>query len=291
MLERINRLKNYFYSLNKPAREYFFRNFRDSVLSGAKSEEKIRNEGTQISILIPSVSKDVSTLQCAIDSLVSYSLNPINSIYLVIPEQDLNEFNHFPTSVKIISESDFISIDKATINYLVNGRDRSGWLLQQFIKLSSDQLDGPEHVLVWDADTVLNKPTCFVNTQQTQFFFSDEYHLPYFKTLKSLFPEIDPLPVSLVSHHMLFSRSVLREMKEAIEKSSGTDWITAILNLKDSQEQSYFSEYELYGNYFFHTRRKKAKLAYWFNEVYPSPEPEHAMSNARFISYHAYLRP
>ncbi len=245
----------------------------------------------QISIMIPFIAKDEHLLNNVLLSLEKNCLNPIKKVFLVSPNAESKQQN-FATSLNVehLLDSQLVEITKDQINYIVNGYDRSGWLLQQFIKLSIDKLEGTEDVLVWDADTMLNKPTCFINQNYTQFFFSDEYHLPYFTTLKTLLPKIKPLPVSLVSHHMLLNKTVLKHLKREIERSNHKDWISAILFLMDSKEKSYFSEYELYGNYFFHTQRKKMQFAYWFNEAYPSIEDQHKCSNARFISYHAYLK-
>jgi hypothetical protein len=85
-----------------------------------------------------------------------------------------------------VYEGDVLPISKNSINYCVNGVNRAGWLLQQFLKWSGDTLTHEEHFLVLDADTVLISPQVFEVDGKIMFLHSDEHHQPYYDVFERI---------------------------------------------------------------------------------------------------------
>jgi len=79
----------------------------------------------------------------------------IDHIYLASsPNQQIARFAH-EHGCTFVNEDDLSPLPKADIDYICNGIDRSGWLLQQLIKLNADSVCENDMYLALDADTVL----------------------------------------------------------------------------------------------------------------------------------------
>ena len=160
-------------------------------------------------------------------------------------------------------------IKSSQINYKPQGKDRSGWLFQQLLKLTADIVCTQEQYLVIDADTVFIRPVVFEKNSKTILYFSDEHHLPYFKAYKKMIG-LSPLsPFSFVAHHMLIDRKKTAELKKRLEKKSKQLWYQSIINQINTNETSGFSEFETYGNFLLRFYPKKIYLNYWFNLSLP----------------------
>jgi len=248
-----------------------------------------------IDIVIPVARKDLDVLNVMLESL-RFIKNNIGQIFII---SDKNNYDLISSckirNVKFIDEIELLGFSKEIINYKVNGIDRSGWLFQQLLKLSSDKVVSTEYFLVLDSDTVFIKPIVFLDIYgNTLFFQSDEYHLPYFEAIKKLIPRLEPYGVSFVSHGMLFKKEILQKMKEEIGINSGKKWYEAIIELTNNNNNpSCFSEYELYANYYINNSNKY-KLYPLLNislprrDLYNLDKYTHYSTQYTSLSFHSY---
>lgn len=138
------------------------------------------------------------------------------------------------------------------------GEKRAGWYFQQFLKMSYAYICKDEYYLVWDADTIPLKKMYFEDfTDQKKIFtIKEEYHKPYFSTLRKLFNnEIERSGnFSFIAEHMLINKKIMLELINKIENNNeiqGGRFFEKILYAINKEDLigSGFSEYETYGNY------------------------------------------
>ncbi len=218
-----------------------------------------------IDVIITVIEKDFDVLPYTIQSVRSNVRHPIGQIFVIAPETEKIKLLCREEKCTYLNEETILPINKKDIDYFVKGVDRSGWLMQQLIKLNGDKICSQEYFLAIDADTVLIQPHTFLTKNKTIFLCSDEYHLPYFETYHKLLGERTTFPVSFVSHYMLFHKPKLHSLKKAIEQRNNTLWFNAIISCISKTETSSFSEYETYGNFLRSNFSTSVKLKYWFN--------------------------
>lgn len=249
------------------------------------------NSDIAIDVIIPTCSKDYRTLSMTIDSVRKNVKHPIGKIMIVAPKGDLEKFC-IDNGLEFVDENTVLPITKSDINYKPNGRDRSGWIFQQLLKLNSDTLTDKDYFLIVDSDTVFSRPQTFIDENGKMLLnCSDEYHEPYFETYKKLMPLEKRYKKSFVCHHMLFSVKYLRNLKELISQHTGETWWKAILDNLDKNENSCFSEYETYGNYMLYFHPDSIYLRYWFNRAVLLQDFDKIKHKNRYktISMHAYM--
>jgi len=244
-----------------------------------------------IDVIIPTCSKDFRTLSMTIDSVRQNIKHPIGKIIIVAPKGDIENFCN-EKSLVFIDEDTVLPIKKSDIHYTPNGKDRSGWIFQQLLKLNSDTLTDKSHFLIVDSDTVFSRPQTFIDNRGRMLLnCSDEYHGAYFDTYKKLIPLNKRYKKSFVSHHMLFSVKYLQELKNVISSYTGKIWWKAILDNLDVFENSCFSEYETYGNYMYFFHNDLIYLRYWHNKAVLLKDFQNIKHKTRYktISMHAYM--
>lgn len=128
-----------------------------------------------------------------------------------------------------------------------------GWYLQQFLKIEYCRQSEAKHCLVWDADTVPLVPLSFLNADGRSYLTqAEEFHKPYFHTIKELFGVVAPSKVSFISQHMFVDCSSMRAMCRLIEEHHKVDhWTNAVGKIlgRHPNHANLFSEYETYANY------------------------------------------
>ena len=227
-----------------------------------------------LDIVIPVGERDLGVLPSTIEGLRRYLKHPIGRIYVVgRPTRSVEGLcDHM--AVSFVDEADATRVRREQLQYKVGGVDRSGWLLQQFVKLSGDEIARSEAFLVADADTVLLRPQVFEHRGKLIFNHSVEYHHPYFAAYRKLLGAEPPSALSYVSHGMVFKKGTLKHLKKTLELRHGKPWERAILDTLDFDTRSNFSEYELYGN-FYMSLKLPISHAYWHNVSLPREDLEH----------------
>jgi hypothetical protein len=219
-----------------------------------------------IDIVIPCIGKDVANLPLVIDSAISKIRNTIGKIFVIGPDDSIIRSVAEECKAIWLDEASVVGIPISSIDYYPEGRDRRGWLYQQLIKLSADTLGDSEYLLLLDSDTIFIRDIVFTSAGKVLVHFSDEYHEPYYATLKRLLPKLQKhFHHSFVCHQFCISRKHLHEVKEAIEKESGLDWKTAIMKSIDKNEFSSFSEYETLGNFMMANHASEVVLEHFLN--------------------------
>jgi len=220
----------------------------------------------KIDVIIPVVEKDLDVFPYVIDGARENLKHPIGRIVVVAPESEIIKAMCADKGCEFVSEDSVLPITKEDIDYTVDGLDRAGWLFQQFLKWSGDSLSSQEYYLVLDADTVLIRPQVFEVNGKTVLLHSDEHHQPYFDVYKKLLGADAPSDLSFVSHHMLYRKARISQLKKEIEnRHNGDTWYEVILRTIDKSESSAISEYETYGHWMLQNYGHEIVREYWFN--------------------------
>ena len=156
--------------------------------------------------------------------------------------------------------SDTIHIDEASFPFnkrdiqaiLPKVGDRAGWYFQQLLKLYAHRYisDLSNNYLVVDADLMMTREIEFIsNDDKNLLCYGSEYHQPYFKHMSKLHPTLNKLlPVSGISHHMMFNSEILEHLIQSVEEYTGKTFWKAFLESisKEDAIKSGASEYEIY---------------------------------------------
>ena len=247
-----------------------------------------------VDVVIPATDKDLTTLPLAVHSVRMHLKHPVGTVYVIGPIESAVRGLCDGLDVTFVDESTACRIPKRQIEYVVDGVDRSGWLFQQFIKLSADGVARTDKFLVMDADTALIRDQVFEHRGKTIVNQSDEFHQPYRDAYRRVTGTEPSSSLSFVTHHMLFDKEQLRQLKADIEARGQMNWEDYILASLDYSESSNFSEYELYGN---HLMRSEASVqkAFWFNialdrSALPVDDLDGLASGwTKSVSFHSYL--
>ncbi len=133
--------------------------------------------------------------------------------------------------------------------------DRAGWYHQQFVKLGAPLVVGCEdRCLLWDADTVLLRPTAFFDGEGRALVARErEHHAPYFRTQQRLLGFGKVAPFSFVAQHLPLRTDHLRRLLDRIAPAGAAAgaWAWRILEAVDSEDLAGagFSEYETCGSF------------------------------------------
>jgi len=236
----------------------------------------------QFDIIIPTTDKDLSTLEKCIDGAKKYIVG-VRNIYVISKEKYTDNAIWF-------DESNF-PFNFEIINNILEEHYRSGWYFQQLIKFYSLFVipNITENILCLDSDTIFLKKTDFFKYSRPYYNYGTANHKPYFKHMKKLLPELErqEKKKSGITHHMMFNRSIMRELFDKIETHHKSEFWLKFLEFVDRSEKSGASEYEIYFNYCIKNHREKIELRKlnWDNCK------EHQIKeNLHYYSYHSYLR-
>ena len=165
----------------------------------------------------------------------------------------------FNMKFKFINEKSLLDIDKIKkliVNKNKKAIGRSGWYIQQFLKMEYSNLCKEKYYLVWDSDTIPVKEIKMFNNEGKPYFdVKTEYHKPYFATMKKLIPELGKkYNYSFISEHMLIKTEIMKNLINLIDKNlniPGDKWYEKIINSININElkKSGFSEFETYGTF------------------------------------------
>lgn len=251
----------------------------------------------RLDVVIPLAEKDVPIVGCSIDGVREHLKHPIGTIYVIAPESSpIRELCKIK-QCEYVNENTLLALGRTELAYAPRGYDESGWLLQQFLKLSADGLCAEPYFLALDADTVFVSDQVFEADGKIVFLHSLEHHEPYFDAYRRLFKDSPLTRLSFVSHQMLFQTSRLAQFRRELEtRNDGRVWYNAILDTMDRKQRSAFSEYETYGHWMLRNYGDEITREYWFNrsmgrtKLGTLPQLKQTLANrVRSISFHSYL--
>ena len=217
--------------------------------------------------------KIIETCPDLFDIIIPLGPNDINVIHEQIKYNKKNIIGY--RNIYIISFDKNISIDgcitidenifpfsKNDIENICGKSSRSGWILQQLLKLYAVFIipDILETVLIIDSDTFFLKPTIFISNDNKKLYCTaTEYNDPYFVHMKKLNPNLERVQnCSGIVHHMIFEKRILIKLFESIENIHNDEFWIVFLKCITDATGSCASEYEIYFNYI---------LKYNFNEI------------------------
>ena len=220
--------------------------------------DQTRPDQLLLSLVVPSIPSDINNLLGNTNIFFKYL--PIKNIYIIGPDTIKDRIMQKNDSRLIfINENEFVDVEKIRATYLSRTSkniNRSGWYIQQFIKMQFSRFTKDEYYLIWDSDTIPLKQVKMFDEDSRPFFdMKTEFHEPYFDTIAKLFPDVHKvINKSFISEHMIINSNFMRVLIDEIESNSALDGenfqekIINAINLKDLTSSG-FSEFETYGNY------------------------------------------
>ena len=203
----------------------------------------------EIDVVIPVIAKDLEILPLCIEGVRRCVAHPIKNIYLVAPDDKAIRQFCDSHGLVFVEETSVLGFKAKDLGIVVDGRDRSGWLYQQLIKLSG-KVGTCERYLCIDSDHILVRKHIFVTEEgKTVFYMSYEKNDAYYRNIHRMFPEIKLARLSYVAHKMLFTKQTLKKLHEEMSARTGKTWTQAIIDNYDRGCFADFSEFELYGNF------------------------------------------
>lgn len=229
------------------------------------TEEEVRQQSDlPLDVVIPLAPRHLPLLPLTVAAIRRHVRHPLRTVCVIAPPSPAVIGTVERLGALFLDENDCLPPEARSLRFVHGGHDRSGWLRQQLIKLSCDTVMPTEKYLVVDADTVFVRDTVFEHDGRDILHVTgDEYHRPYFPAYRRLLSLERRYPLSFVTHHMLFDRSFLAEMRSAMEEIHHRPWHEAIIDCLDMREASCFSEYETYGNFLYFRHRHDIHLRYW----------------------------
>lgn len=147
---------------------------------------------------------------------------------------------------------------------------RTGWYLQQFLKMAYATVCEEGNYLVWDADTLPLRNVHMVNEAgKNVFHVKTEYNKAYFDTMQRLVPDlIKKNNYSFIAEHMIINKDIMLKLIDEIEANkslSGDSFWEKIIYAVDENELkgSGFSEFETYGTYVSERYPDRYVIAKW----------------------------
>jgi hypothetical protein len=233
------------------------------------------NQSPPIEILFVSTRKDFEVLPFAVNyAKEATSQHELLGVSIVVPESDvaLCQSIFIDTNVNIISENQYISDDEfKSISQRFS--KRSGWVIQQILKVRFVQNSMSAGVLIVDSDTLLLRPRFWFDLDFSQSLMPTwEYHMPYYVFLNKVGISSKRPRYTFVSHHMLMQPEILRKALVAANWESSSNLIAALLKDSNENENSPFCiEYELYAQYLMRFHNEKVKLdcrSFTYNNIF-----------------------
>jgi len=223
-----------------------------------------------INVLIPSTRKDINRLKLVLDSLVVFSANPIQKVFICSPEK-LNFTDFDPSVVDIEFFRDNQIVASPIEDFITKSipLQRQGWVRQQVIKLVFG-VKSNLPLLVFDADTILLRETTFIFADKTQLLqISHEYHSPYEKHYADFMAQCsDPgdfSNLSFVTHYQVFQSDIIKKFLNSEGDDTITQSVLRWLSVADFSQESPLSEYHCYGRYISAHHSERVKFETWRN--------------------------
>jgi hypothetical protein len=202
----------------------------------------------KIDIVIPTVSKDFGLINDVIASFTKLN-HEINKIFIVAPARP--EIIEYCTkhTYRFVDEKTVLGYGKDAIDYKVNGVDRSGWIFQQLLKLSCENIVEMDNYFILDSDTIIVDNLSLIENNKFIFYQNEEWHDAYFKTFYKMFGYKTKNKLSFTSHMMIFNKEMLKLMKKELEQKYDISWDKVYLSAIDPHESSCISDYDTYANW------------------------------------------
>jgi len=264
---------------------------------GFNDADITQTEQVAVDVVIPTATKDFDLLKSLVDSL-SHLRARIGTIHIIGPDSPILEAFCAENGYSFVPENSLLPGIKASIRYVIDEMDLSGWILQQLLKFKAADIVGSENYFVIDSDTVLTRGHSLMRGGKTVFLESAEWHEPYFTAFEKIFGERARNRTSSICHMMTFNRKRVLEMRNEIERRHGSTWEKAILARLDYTKRSCFSEFETYSNWMRFRHPDEMTRIPFYNKSLPRSEFERTRKRlgeysdtVKSLSFHSYEVP
>ncbi len=227
-----------------------------------------------VTLVVPTTPLDVRSFLSNSKKFFQYL--PIKRVCLICDTSKINNFSLDPNII-LYEESELISYS-AISNLLASRTNdkyvqkRTGWYLQQFLKMAFARVCEDDYYLLWDSDTIpLKLIDIFDKDGKPYLDYKTEYYKAYFDTLGKLLPGFKKMyHGSFIAEHMLVNTQHMCELLDVIEANetlSGNFFYEKIINAISLEElsQAGFSEFETYGTYVYKKYRGSYHLRRWYS--------------------------
>lgn len=214
----------------------------------------------EFNVIIPSAYKDFAFLPRVVKFVKEY-IRPKEIVIIInirlskfLPPSIRNDRNVIVVDENTVVDNLNFEYVKSCLSRHGSPTFRTGWFLQQFLKLgfATSKYCNTEYYLSWDADTLPLRSIKFFDESEHPFVtMKKEHNEAYFVALKRLLKLDKYANFSYIAEHMMFQKSAMLSMLKEISKCniSGDNWIEKIVNATEPKEVNSFSEFETYGNY------------------------------------------
>jgi hypothetical protein len=247
----------------------------------------------QFDIVIPVGPNDINFIPIQLN-YTTQNVIGYRNIYLIVSDEIvsddlLNNIQEKFKNIYVIKE-DIFPFRKSDIN---NGGSRSGWYLQQLLKLYAGFIIPGilTKYLVIDCDTCFLRPTRFIENNIPLYDYDEQNHTPYFTHMQKLHNSLyKKFEYSGISDHMMFDSTYIQQLFQLIEENHSNEPFWKIfINTIDKNEfrASGASEFELYINYMLIYHPDKIKIRKLNKKIGSLQDLD---SDLDCVSYHWYLR-
>ncbi len=278
---------------------FFFCTVYLGAFTGGKTSFPFSDE--PIDVVIPSVEKDLATLELCIDGIKKNGVN-IRRVIVVSKKKLTNKAEwyseeNYPFSFQDIAEA-LANGHPQIQKTLLQKNSRTGWYYQQLLKLYAPLVipNISSNVLILDSDTIFLNPVAFLNEEHGGMYNTGtEYHSPYFQHAALLLPGFYKLfpTYSGICHHMLFQRPVIEDLFSTVESLHSVAFWKIFCSLVETKHLFYSgaSEYEIYFNYAFsRSNQISIRQLRWLNITQLSRVPFFKHKGLDYVSIHSYER-
>lgn len=211
----------------------------------------------KMDVVVPLAPDDVHTFLKGVSWIEKYL--PVKRI-IIIGNDKVKEMIDFSGKINFINENELIpyqlihniiaDIADGNVQYL----RRTGWYLQQFLKMQYAYLCEDDYYLIWDGDSIPTHTINFFKDGRPVLGLKRELCKAYFITMNRLLPGLKKsTKLSYISEHMVISVPLMKELIGRIEANglSGKPFYECILRKIDREvlNKSGFSEFETYGTF------------------------------------------
>lgn len=233
-----------------------------------------------VDVVIPSIEKDLVTLDLCIEGVKKYVQNVRRIIVVshkkLTDQAEWFDEKQYPFTKHDIAQEIFGNSEQAYA-YVTHPNSRVSWLYQQLLKLYAPLVipDISSNVLIVDSDAIFLNTVTFVDERGWALYApgtrENSHYLtypPYVAHMKQLLPDLHKIwdDYTGIAHHMLFQRAVIKDLFDRVETRHNTNFWRALCRCIDRKQlfKSPFSEYEIYFNFLFsHTCQCKIRLLKW----------------------------
>lgn len=249
-----------------------------------------------IDVVIPSVEKDLLTLDLCIQGIRKNGMN-IRRIIVVSKRQFTHEAEWFNEANYPFSFQDVALALAKDDPKLIQDGGRVGWYYQQLLKLYAPLvIPGiSPNVLILDSDAIFLNPVSFLNENNGGMYnHGIEYHAPYFQHAARLIPGFHKEfeRYSGISHHMIFQKPIIEALLEEVERHHGGPfWHIFCRLVSPTDIFAGASEYEIYFNYVFaRTNQVSLRPLKWRNIHRLSDIDRCRKKRLHYVCLHSYSR-